>query len=304
MSEVGTVNVDVAQFLVYLLPGYLTAWVWRQLTEPPEHRPTEAEVIGSWIIASVPTVLTVNQVLRLVWGIEVTVDNADEFLRSLDRFGKYAFVTTVVSAILALLASRLSPVVWYLVNRIREGRGLAKIHHIPSVWAIMANQDVKDTSLEVEVKLPDGRTVRGQIEHINEGDRPREMLLVHCRDFGNEETKSLPDNVYVNVDTGQVIPIWKLKIPKEKKTADAPQQGARTPGEGEIKGNSTQQPWPVGNSVLFGLLVLLIALVGLAVGLILVLLLQLCWINNISSPSSSSLPETLLVWGTRALIGS
>lgn len=305
MSEVGTVDVDVAQFLVYLFPGYLTAWIWRQLTEPPEHRTTEAEVIGSWIIASVPTVLVVNQVLRFFWGIEVTVDSADEFLRSLDRFVKYAVVTTVVSVILAGLATRFSPCLWRIVNWSRERRGLAKANRMPSVWAIIANQDAKDTSLEVEVKLPDGRTVRGQIKEMNEGDRAREMLLVECRELDNEEneeTENLPDLVYVNVDTGQVFPIWKHK---EEKEADAPQQGARSPEN--IKGNSTQQPWPVGNTVLLGLLILLIALVGLALGLIslsLVFLFQLLSTNNLSFPSGSSLLEPLLFWGIRALVRS
>lgn len=217
-------GLDVVQFLIYLLPGYLTLLVWRKLTAPPEYRPTETEVVGSWLIASVPSLIVTLALLQLAWGPEVNLENLRHFLRSPYDFGTYLLVTAVSAVLTSVVADTArSPLLW-LANAYRKGRKRTPIGDSPSVWAQVAGENIRT---QAEIVLPDGRRVRGEISTMNEGNLTRELLMVNCSDREEEWQQGVPDEVYVNVETGQVIPMWKYEARPYGETG-APHRGARS----------------------------------------------------------------------------
>lgn len=222
-------GVDVVQFLTYLLPGYLTVWFWRKLTAPPEYRATETEVVGSWLIGSIPSLILTVKILQLAWGPDVRLENLKHFLRSPGMFGIYVCATAISALVVAVAADMARLPLFVLANRYRTWRQRTPMGQSPSVWAQLAAENVRT---ETELVLPDGRRLRGEIAAMNDGESRRELLVVNCTGTCEGWTGDVPEAVYVNVETGQMIPIWRDKVPHAGPNTGAP------PGDGERTGPS------------------------------------------------------------------
>jgi len=239
------VGISLVSLVAYIIPGFMAKTLRDLLKAPSEKRSQEVELLCAYLLYAAPILACVHLLLtvlrsELVWLPDIFSLPANVGLSAtlLLVYLVTALLPVVVEAWVVSMLERpfIRVVNWLRRETPGEGLGVSE-----SVWATLftpshLEKGKEETSqqespkaracawkrrradgekkpepvryLEARFALPGGEQLRGRIDTATQADRCRELLV---SDLCGTWEGPLPDYLYVNVETGAVVPLWRCE---------------------------------------------------------------------------------------------
>lgn len=200
----GSVGFDtLIPFVLVLAPGAIVQYFYRWLS--PVGNGTESDL--RWAFLSLlygwPVLLVNWLAIRFIFDVDSNLRSMETLFYSFSFYFCYGLLSFLVAFVVAVVLVKSWPFRQGLLRSISRRLMQPEIA-ADTPWGGMFNS--KDAKF-VEVRLSDGRSIKGAIEHVSlQGNEPQELILTDfdlVQNYGNyiqEVTR-----VYVNCDSGITI---------------------------------------------------------------------------------------------------